>query len=245
MAAASATEVLSTHALAATDNPKVVITTSHGAIAVALEARRAPITSANFLRYVDSRNYHGGFFFRAARTPGHPTEGMIVGGPSPRSHPYPPIAHESTQMTGLRHRTGTISLGRFAPGTATADFFICASPEPYLDAHPDAPGDNLGFAAFGQVVAGMGVVHAILALPTSLTAPSRTREGRVAEAQGSNPEHAVNGLTAVKSPSTVLANQNKKLSLVGWLLVALLLAIGFGMQIWYNDRLTALGYPTW
>jgi peptidyl-prolyl cis-trans isomerase A (cyclophilin A) len=69
-------------------------------------------------------------------------------------------------MTGLRHTTGTISLGRYAPGSATADFFICASPEPYLDAHPGAKGDNLGYAAFGQVVSGMHVVRTILALPT-------------------------------------------------------------------------------
>jgi peptidyl-prolyl cis-trans isomerase A (cyclophilin A) len=177
LAAAGASDALSTTALAASDNPKVVITTNHGAITVELEARRAPITSANFLRYVDGRNYDGGFFFRAARTPGHPTEGTIVGGPSPKSHPYPPIAHESTTMTGLRHRAGTISLGRFAPGTATADFFICASPEPYLDAHPGASGDNLGFAAFGQVVSGMGVVHAILALPMSLKAPFPDQRG--------------------------------------------------------------------
>jgi peptidyl-prolyl cis-trans isomerase A (cyclophilin A) len=69
-------------------------------------------------------------------------------------------------MTGLKHKAGTISLTRNAPGTATADFFICASAEPYLDAHPGAPGDNLGFAAFGQVVEGMAVVRKILALPT-------------------------------------------------------------------------------
>jgi len=166
-----------TEALAAGENPKVVIRTNHGAITVELEARRAPITSTNFLQYVDTGRYDGGSFFRAARTPGNPTDGTIVGGPSPRLQPFPPIAHESTQMTGLRHRAGTISLGRFAPGTAKADFFICASPEPYLDAHPGAKGDNLGFAAFGQVVEGMGVVHAILACPTSLAAPFPDQRG--------------------------------------------------------------------
>jgi peptidyl-prolyl cis-trans isomerase A (cyclophilin A) len=70
-------------------------------------------------------------------------------------------------MTGLRHTTGTVSLGRFDPGTATSNFFICASPEPYLDAHPGAPGDNLGYAAFGQVVQGMAIVSKILSLPTN------------------------------------------------------------------------------
>jgi peptidyl-prolyl cis-trans isomerase A (cyclophilin A) len=169
--------VSSTSALAASDNPKVVIRTNHGAITVELELRRAPITATNFLQYVDTGRYDGGSFFRAARTPGRPTEGTIVGGPSPKMQPFPPIAHESTTMTGLRHRAGTISLGRFAPGTAKADFFICASPEPYLDAHPGAPGDNLGFAAFGQVVEGMSVVHAILAQPTSLKAPFPDQRG--------------------------------------------------------------------
>lgn len=148
------------------DRPKVAIRTNHGVIVVALEARRAPITSANFLHYVDTGKYDGGSFYRAARTPGAPREGQIVGGPSPKVHRYPPIPHESTTKTGLRHLAGTLSLGRYAPGSATADFFICASPEPYLDAHPGAPGDNLGFAAFGEVVSGMGVVRTILALPT-------------------------------------------------------------------------------
>ncbi|HEX4199400.1 MAG TPA: peptidylprolyl isomerase [Caulobacteraceae bacterium] len=153
--------------LAAAAKPRVLITTNHGTILVELEAQRAPITSTNFLRYVDAKAYDGGSFFRASRDPGAPKQGTIVGAPNPKTHPFPPIAHESTTKTGLRHVTGTLSLGRFGPGTATDNFFICASPEPYLDAHPGAPGDNLGFAAFGQVVDGMAVVHTILGLPTN------------------------------------------------------------------------------
>ncbi len=154
-------------AWAAGVKPKVIIQTSHGDIVVALEAEKAPITSANFLRYVDAHKYDGGSFYRASRTPGSPKDGTIEGGPSPTARRFAPIAHESTRLTGLRHRTGTISIARNAPGTATADFFICASPEPYLDAHPGAPGDNEGFAAFGHVVQGMDVVRAILALPAN------------------------------------------------------------------------------
>jgi len=154
-------------AMAATTKPRVVIKTNHGSITVELEAQKAPLTTANFLKYVDIAAYDGGSFFRAAKTPGAPTEGQIVGGANPKNHPYPPIEHESTTMTGLRHRTGTISLGRFAPGSATSNFFICASPEPYLDAHPGAPGDNLGYAAFGQVISGMAVVRKILSLPAN------------------------------------------------------------------------------
>ena len=153
-------------ALAAPAKPKVLIVTNHGSILVELEAQRAPITSTNFLRYVDEKAYDGGDFFRASRDPGAPTNGTIVAAANPKIHPYPPIAHESTTKTGLRHVAGTISLGRFSPGTATDNFFICASDEPYLDAHPGAKGDNLGFAAFGHVVTGMPVVAKILSLPT-------------------------------------------------------------------------------
>lgn len=154
-------------ALAAPAKPRVLIKTNHGAILVELEAKRAPITSANFLRYVDSKAYDGGSFFRANRDPDAPTNGTIVGAPNPTTRPFPPIRHESTTLTGLRHVTGTLSLGRFGPGTATSNFFICASDEPYLDAHPGEPGDNLGYAAFGQVLDGMDVVAKILSLPTN------------------------------------------------------------------------------
>jgi peptidyl-prolyl cis-trans isomerase A (cyclophilin A) len=158
--------------------PRVVLTTGLGAITVELEPGKAPLTTANFLRYVQAAKYDGGSFFRAARTRGAPKTGSIVASPAPRAQPFPAIAHESTTKTGLRHKAGTISLGRFAPGTARGDFFICASDLPYLDAHPGAPGDNLGFAAFGQVVAGMSVVRKILAAPTSQTSPFPEQRGQ-------------------------------------------------------------------
>ena len=123
----------------------------------------APVTAANFLRYVDARKYDGGAFYRAVRDGGG---GTIQGGASPKARPFRPIEHEPTSKTGLKHKVGTISMGRLAPGSATSDFFICASAQPYLDAHPGGKGDNLGYAAFGQVVEGMGVVRAILALRT-------------------------------------------------------------------------------
>ena len=147
--------------------PRVRIETSRGVIVVELEDKRAPLTSANFLRYVDAHAYDNGEFFRAARDPDNRKGGTIVGRPAARVKPFPPIKHESTTMTGLRHVTGTLSLGRFDPGTATNNFFICASDEPYLDAHPGEPGDNLGYAAFGHVVSGMPVVAKILSLPTN------------------------------------------------------------------------------
>jgi peptidyl-prolyl cis-trans isomerase A (cyclophilin A) len=164
-------------ALAAAGKPRVALKTGKGVIVLELEAQKAPLTAANFLKYVDAKEYDAGEFFRATRTPGAPEHGTIVGAPSPRIHPYPPIAHESTTQTGLRHLDGTISLGRFQPGSATDNFFICIGPQPYLDAHPGAKGDNLGFAAFGQVVRGMEVVRAIHAAPANGKSPFATQRG--------------------------------------------------------------------
>ncbi|CAN5575006.1 peptidylprolyl isomerase [soil metagenome] len=164
-------------ALAATAKPRVVIQTDHGAIVVELETGKAPITAGNFLRYVDAHKYDGGTIYRAARTKGVKGAGTIQGGPPVRVRRFAPIAHESTRTTGLRHKAGTISITRNAPGTATADFFICASPMPYLDAHPGAPGDNQGFAAFGQVVEGLAIVKTILALRSDGPAPVPAMQG--------------------------------------------------------------------
>jgi len=167
------------NALAAARKPRVVIQTDQGAIVVELEAEKAPITSANFLRYVDAHKYDGGTFYRASRTKGVKGAGSIQGGPPVRVRRFAPIAHESTRMTGLRHKAGTISLARNAPGSATADFFICTSPSPYLDAHPGAPGDNQGFAAFGTVVEGMAVVKKILAQRSDGPAPFPAMKGQM------------------------------------------------------------------
>ena len=167
--------------LAAGTKPRVVIQTDHGAIVVELEDQKAPITSANFLRYVDAHKYDGGTFYRASRTKGVKGAGSIQGGPPVRARRFAPIAHESTRMTGIKHRAGTISMARNAPGSATCDFFICASPMPYLDAHPGAPGDNQGFAAFGQVVQGLDIVRKILALPANGPAPYPQMKGQMLE----------------------------------------------------------------
>jgi peptidyl-prolyl cis-trans isomerase A (cyclophilin A) len=156
--------------------PRVAIQTGKGVIVIELEADKAPLTSANFLRYVDSGRYDDGSFYRASRDPGG---GTIEGGPPDTKRRFPPIAHESTTKTGLRHKVGAVSLARNAPGTGTGDFFICASAQPYLDAHPGAHGDNQGFAVFGQVVQGMDVVRRILALPTNGKATVAAMKGQM------------------------------------------------------------------
>lgn len=147
--------------------PRVSLQTSAGTIVLELAAKRAPITSQNFLRYVDLRKLDGTNFYRAARAKGAPKIGFIQGG---IRHSFnrmlPPIAHEPTSRTGVRHLDGTISMAREKPGTATGDFFITVGPAPSLDANPREKGDNLGYAAFGKVVSGMDVVRRILAMRT-------------------------------------------------------------------------------
>ena len=74
---------------------------------------------------------------------------------------------------------GTLSMARGALGTAQIDFSICCGPAPYLDADPTAPGDNAGYAAFGQVIEGMDVARAILALPTPGVAQNPVMQGQM------------------------------------------------------------------
>jgi peptidyl-prolyl cis-trans isomerase A (cyclophilin A) len=158
----------------------VNLRTGQGLIVLELFADKAPITSANFLAYVDARLYDGATIYRALHTPGAPTTGLIQGGARlDPARAIAPIAHESTRQTGLSHKDGALSLARRAPGTATSDFFICVGDAPYLDADPGAPGDNLGFAAFGHVADGMDIARRILALPTSPTAGGPDMAGQM------------------------------------------------------------------
>lgn len=146
---------------------RVVLTTSEGPITLALDKERAPITTANFLRYVDAKRLDGIDFYRAMKLA--PDNGLIQGGVRDGKLLYPPITLEPTSKTGLKHVDGTISMARAAPDSARADFFIIVGAMPSLDAQPDQPGDNAGFAAFGQVTEGMDIVRRILAAPTSPT----------------------------------------------------------------------------
>jgi len=87
---------------------------------------------------------------------------VIQGGITDKKKFLRPIRHEPTNRTGLRHRNGTISIARDKPGTGTAGaFFICIGAQPELDFGGRRNPDRQGFAAFGQVVRGMEVVHAI------------------------------------------------------------------------------------
>ncbi len=155
---------------------KVRLQTGEGPIVLALEKQRAPITTANFLRYVDQKKLDGVSFYRSVKVT--PTIGFIQGGT--RNDPkrtLPPIKHEPSSTTGVHNVDGTIAMARSAPGTASGDFFILVGDEPTMDADPKAPGDNQGFAAFGHVVEGMDVVRHIMDAATSATAGAGVMKG--------------------------------------------------------------------
>ncbi len=144
---------------------RVLLETSAGTILVETDPR-APITAANFLRYVDEGRFDGTDFYRGMELGGG--TGVVQGGTSNApDRILPPIAHEPTSQTGLRHVDGALSMARFDPGTADGDFFIIVGNLPGFDARAAPP--DPGFAVFGRVVEGMDIVRAILAAPKSPT----------------------------------------------------------------------------
>ena len=155
------------------DIVRVATTTDLGVITMDIDAKHAPITARNFIKYVDQKRFDGVTFYRVMRLDwGTPPNGIIQAGP--RGDPkrvLKPIAHEPTTVTGILHKTGTLSMARLAPGTTTGDFTILLSDQPYFDADPtrEDPGSRDGYAAFGRVVAGMDVVCKIYDVPLSPT----------------------------------------------------------------------------
>lgn len=158
----------------------VALATAAGVITLDLNKTRAPLTTANFLKYVDSGRLNAAVFYRAMHL-GWSDEpsGLLQGGIRDGTKLLPPVAHEPTSQTGILHKAGAISMARFAPGTATADFTILISDMPALDADPAAGNEDAraGFAAFGRVVAGMDVVRAIWDMPRSATAGEGAMKG--------------------------------------------------------------------
>jgi peptidyl-prolyl cis-trans isomerase A (cyclophilin A) len=149
---------------------EVQVTTALGAFTLAIDEEHAPISAANFLAYVDGGHLRAAAIYRivAACNQGedvaHKIDVVQWGWVAPHEGappPLPTIAHEPTSLTGLRHRDGTLAMARRAVGTAGPAFFICLGDQPELDFGGRRNPDGQGFAAFGQVVAGMDVVRAI------------------------------------------------------------------------------------
>ncbi len=161
----------------------VAMATTAGTIVIEMEREKAPITSANFLRYVDQRRFDGISFYRRVQTPGTTDQGFIQGGTQDPKRLLPPIAHEPTSKTGLSHVDGALSAPRWAPGTARGDFTIMSGDAKWMDADLKAPGDNLGYAVFARVVDGMDIVRKILIAPVSATKGDGMMRGQMLEPQ--------------------------------------------------------------
>lgn len=154
-------------AIVSANAQKILIKTSEGEIKIELYAKKAPITVANFLKYVDEKIYDGASFYRTVRLDNQPQSPVkievIQGGTNDdkTKKSFPPIALETTEKTKIKHIDGTISMARGEPNSATSEFFICVNPQPELDFGGKRNPDGKGFAAFGKVIKGMDVVRKI------------------------------------------------------------------------------------
>lgn len=150
---------------------RVILGTELGEIELALDATHAPVTTANFLKYVDRGLYDGGVFHRTVRLDNQPNNKIRIEvvqagiNPARAKEELPPISLERTSQTGLKHVNGTVSMARDGPDTATSDFFVCIKDQPSLDFGGKRNPDGQGFAAFGRVVRGMDVVRKVQNAP--------------------------------------------------------------------------------
>ena len=155
----------------------VVFETAKGNIEIEVDAAHAPLSAANFLKYVDGGFYDGGTINRAVRpdnTIRHDVEIQVIQfqiARARRPDEFPPVPLERTSVTGLKHVDGAVSMARNGPDTATGSFSIVIGNQPEMDFGGKRNPDGQGFAVFGRVVRGMDVVKAIQASPTGLPGP--------------------------------------------------------------------------
>jgi peptidyl-prolyl cis-trans isomerase A (cyclophilin A) len=128
---------------------------------IAVCTAQAPISSAYFLTDVDAGALSGSSIFRIVnlhnQPADHPSKIEVIQMGRRETNPAipPSLRHETTGMTGLRHRKGTVSLARFAAGAVYHSWFVCMRDEPGLDEGGSRHPDGEGFAAFGFVAEGL------------------------------------------------------------------------------------------
>ncbi|OHB47523.1 MAG: hypothetical protein A2Y10_14390 [Planctomycetes bacterium GWF2_41_51] len=141
------------------ESPKVRISTSKGDIVVELNQEKAPVTVANFLKYVDANFYDGTIFHRVIKGFMIQCGGMTADMSQKKTNP--PITNES--KNGLKNLRGTLAMARTSdPDSATSQFFINHADNDFLDYGVR----DAGYAVFGKVVEGMDVVDAIATVKT-------------------------------------------------------------------------------
>ena len=180
-AVVSATALVSTQA----KTVRVRVQTELGDIVLEVDSIKAPITAANFLKYVDAGHYDGGIFHRTVKMDNQPESTVkievIQAGVNPEraKEGFPAIALERTSVTGILHKDGVVSMARGAPDSATSGWFICINDQPSLDFGGNRNPDGQGFGAFGRVVTGMDVVRKIQAAPSSTNRTTNTEAQRL------------------------------------------------------------------
>lgn len=155
------------------DQIRVLLQTELGDIEIVVDAKHAPVTTENFLKYVDAGYYDGGRFHRTVKLnpdnqPNNTIKIEVIQAgvnPDKAKEGFGPIKLERTSVTGLKHKNGVISMARSTADTATSDFFICIGDQPELDFGGKRNADGQGFAAFGKVVKGIDVVKMIQLAP--------------------------------------------------------------------------------
>lgn len=155
-----------TEATAGEERPRVQVATTIGDFTIELYPDRAPITVANFLRYVDEEFYHNTTFHRIIN------DFVIQGGgfntDKTRKDTHDPIKNEADN--GLKNVRGAVAMARVKEvDSATSQFFVNLSDNPSLD-HSE---NDFGYAVFGHVVEGMEAVVKISGVPTVKHGPHR------------------------------------------------------------------------
>jgi len=168
------------------DTLAIVIRTSAGDIHAELYAAKAPVTCYNFLSYTEAVGREGGEFYRTVTLQNQPDKKVlieVIQGGFNLTHfdttLIQPIPLERTNVTGLLHKNGTLSMARSQPDSGTTEFFICINDQPSLDFGGNRNPDGQGFAAFGRVTKGMEIVKKIQQSPAegqSLTPPVKILE---------------------------------------------------------------------
>ena len=173
---------------------QVVLETTQGDIEVALYPERAPLSVAQFLAYVDGGHYDGASLYRVTRRSQGSSIEVVQGGLLARAmdeeieeyaeteSAFPPVAHETTDMTGILNERGSIAFARLDPGTANSEFFFNVQDNPVLDAGYTADGrDGQGYATFGRVLRGMRVLERIQRLPSDAPTAIEMLQGQILE----------------------------------------------------------------
>ena len=144
--------------------PTVKLTTSMGEITIQLDQENAPITTENFIKYVESGFYNGTIFHRVI------PNFMIQGGGhledmTPKDDKLDPILNEANN--GLQNVRGSIAMARTAnPHSASSQFFINHVDNPFLNFRTNQVDEGWGYAVFGQVIEGIEVVDEIAGVQT-------------------------------------------------------------------------------